>query len=257
MRRLCFTFVRSLLIVVNLLVAVLAALLVYVSFTAFDQSYEIDSFGNTGSSATDSQSPRLIHTYVSILCAGLGLIIVLLSLLGFMGALKKSKSLLAAYAIIVFLLVSSLIVLVLITFTITQQNSSNANYNEIDRGFVNSTVVVYNHVNSSDMKTKFIDYIQRSYSCCGVNSPNDWQEYSLHKIPRSCCLEPVESSLPVFKYCAESDYKTGCWKALLDHFRANPNPIRSVLYVFITFGVVCVAATGFLIGALRRHLDIV
>lgn len=251
MRRTCMNASRSLLIVVNLLVTVLAILFVYASFTAFDQSYEIDSIGTSAS----SQSPKLIHTYVSILCAGLGLIISLLSLLGLFGALKNSKSLLTTYAVIVFLLVSILTVMVIVTFTLTQQNS--AAYKEIDKGFVNSTVVVYNHVDSSDMKTKFIDYIQRSYSCCGVNSPNDWQEYSLHKIPRSCCSEPVESSLPVFKYCAESDYKTGCWKALLDHFRENPNPIRTIMYVFISFGLICMAATGFIIATLRSNMDIV
>lgn len=250
MRRLCFSLVRSFLIVVNLLATVLAILLVYVSFTAFDQSYEIDSFGGS-----DSQSPRLIHTYVSILFAGLGLIVALTSILGLLGALKKSKSLLTTYATIVFLMVSVLFVMVIITFTLAQRNP--VTYREIDKGFVNSTVVVYNHVDSSDMKTKFIDYIQRSYSCCGVNSPNDWQEYSLHKIPRSCCLEPVESSLPVFKYCAESDYKTGCWKALLDHFRANPNPILNVLYVFISAGLICIIATGFIIFTIKKNLDIV
>jgi hypothetical protein len=251
MRRLCFSLVRSLLIVVNLLATALALLLVYVSFTAFDQNYEIDSFSTTDS----TQSPRLIHTYVSILFAGLGLIIALTSLLGLLGALNKSKSLLTTYATIVFLMVSILFVMVIITYTLSQQNPTA--YKEIDKGFVNSTVVVYNHVDSSDMKTKFIDYIQRSYSCCGVNSPNDWQEYSLHKIPRSCCLEPVESSLPVFKYCAESDYKTGCWKALLDNFRANPNPILTVLYVFMSAGLICIAAAGFILLTIRKNLDIV
>lgn len=249
MRALCFSLVRTLLIVVNLVAVVLAALLVYVSFTAFDQSYEIDSFG-----PPDPQSPRLIHTYVSLLCAGLGLIIVALSLLGLRGAVRKSKSLLITYAAIVFFMVSILVVIVASTFSLTQSSLSNR---EVDKTFVNSTVVVYNYVDSSDMKTKIIDNIQRSFSCCGVNSPADWTEYSLHKIPRSCCSEPVESSLPVFKYCAESDYKTGCWKALVEHFHANMNSVRTILYILIIFGLICITATGFMITTLRKNLDIV
>lgn len=249
MRALCFSLIRSLLIVVNLITTVLAALFVYVSFTAFDQSYEIDAF-----SPPDSQSPRLIHTYVSLLCAGLGLIICSLSLLGLFGALRKSKSLLTTYATIVFFLVSILVVIIILTFTLTQSNLANR---EVDKSFVNSTVVVYNYVDTSDMKTKVIDNIQRSFSCCGINSPNDWTEYSLHKIPRSCCSEPVESSLPVFKYCAESDYKTGCWRALVDYFQANMNSVRTVFYIFIIFGLICITATGFLITTLRKNLDIV
>lgn len=249
MRALCFSLIRSLLIVVNLIATVLAALLVYVSFNAFDQSYELDSF-----SPSDSQSPRIIHTYVSILCAGLGLIICLLSVLGLVGALRKSKSLLTTYATIVFFMVSILVVMVVLTFTLTQSNLANR---EVDKSFVNSTVVVYNYVDTSDMKTKIIDNIQRSFSCCGINSPSDWTEYSLHKIPRSCCSEPVESSLPVFKYCADSDYKQGCWKALVDHFQANMNSVRAVFYVFIVFGIICITTTGFLVTTLRKSLDIV
>lgn len=249
MRRICFSLIRTLLIVVNLFVSVLAALLVYVSFTAFNQSYDIDSI-----STTDSQSPRLIHTYVSLICAGVGLVIVALSLLGLFGAIKKSKSLLTTYATIVFIMVSLLVVMVILTFTLKQSNLSN---NDIDKSYVNSTLVVYDYVDTSDMKTKIIDNIQRSFSCCGVNSPNDWTEYSLHKIPRSCCSDPVESKLPVFKYCAESDYKTGCWKALVDYFHANLNSVRLILYIFISFGLICITATGFIITTLRKNIDIV
>lgn len=249
MRRLCFGLIRSVLIVVNLLVTVLAALLIYVSFTAFKENYHLDSFGN------DSQ-PRLIHTYVSILCAGFGLIIALLSFLGLVGSIKKSKSILATYAAIVFLMVLILTVLVLITYNL-QNSSSNNLYREIDKSLVNSTVVVYNHVDSSDMKTKFIDSLQRSLSCCGVNSPNDWTEFSLQKIPKSCCSEPVESTLPVFKYCTESDHKIGCWKAVVDYFHTNLAIVRTLLCIFIAFGLICVTAAGFLILTLKNSLDVV
>ena len=249
MRRICFGLIRTLLIVVNLLVSVLAALLVYVSFSAFNQIYDIDSI-----TTPDSQSPKLIHTYVSLLCAGLGLIIIAISLLGLFGAINKSKSLLTTYATIVFILVSLLVVMVILTFTFKQSNLSS---NDVDKSFVNSTLIVYDHVYTSDMKTKIIDNIQRSFSCCGVNSPNDWTEVSLHKIPRSCCSDPVESSLPRFRYCAESDYKTGCWKALVDYFHANLNSVRLILYIFISFGLICITATGFIITTLRKNLDIV
>lgn len=229
-----FGVTRTLVIIVNLIITALASLLIYVSFNAFDQDYlqELDS------SLSESQ-PRLIHTYVSIICAGLGLIIVLLSLLGLFGAVKKSKSILGTYAAIILFLVSILLVMVVLTYTI---NNKGSNFKEIDKSFVNSTVVVYNYVDSSDVKTKIIDRIQKSFACCGVNSPNDWTEYSLHRIPKSCCSEPVESSLPVFKYCAESDHKIGCWKALTDHFHANLSSVRTVLYTLIAFGLVCVSA---------------
>lgn len=247
MRQLCFSITRSLVIIINLLVSALACLLIYVSFNAFDQDYELDTLG-------DSNQPRLVHIYVSVIAAGLGLIIALLSLLGLAGALKKSKSILVTYAAIVLVLISVLLILVFTTFTI---NKSTSNYKEVDKSFVNSTVVVYNYVDSSDIKSRIIDNIQRSFSCCGVNSPNDWTEYSLHMIPKSCCSEPVQSSLPVFKYCAESDHKIGCWKALTDHFHANLASVRTVLYVLIAFGLVCTTAAFFMYRTLKNNFDIV
>lgn len=246
MRRFCFGFTRSIVIIINLIITALASLLIYISFTAFDQNYELD--------ALSDGHPRLVHTYVSVICAGLGLIIALLSVLGLFGALKKSKSILGTYAAIVFFMVSILFLLVIVTYSL---NDSSSAPKEIDKGYVNSTVVVYNYVDSSDMKTRIIDNIQRSFSCCGVNSPSDWTEYSLHKIPRSCCSEPVESSLPVFKYCAESDHKIGCWKALSDHFYANLASVRIILYILMAFGLVCTMAACFMIVVLRNGLDVV
>lgn len=247
MRNLCFTITRGLVIIVNLIICALACLLIYVSFNAFDQDYELDTLNDSG-------QPRLVHVYVSIIAAGLGLIIALLSLLGLVGSVKKSKSILVTYAAIVLILVSLLFALVFITYTL---NKSTSNYKEIDKSYVNSTVVVYNYVDSSDMKTRIIDNIQRSFSCCGVNSPTDWTEYSLHKIPKSCCSEPVESSLPVFKYCAESDHKIGCWKALTDHFHDNLPSVRIVFYVLIAFGLVCSAAALFMYRTLKKNFDVV
>lgn len=247
MRQICFTLTRSLVIVVNLIVTVLAALLIYISFTAFDNEY--DSFV-----MNEQTHPKLIHSYITILCSSIGLIVVLLSLLGFIGAIKKSETLLALYTVIVLLMVSLLFVLILLTYSM---NNTISTHKEVDKSFVNSTLVVYNYVDTGDVKTRIIDNIQRSFSCCGVNSPNDWAEYSLQKIPRSCCTDPVESSLPVFKYCAESDHKVGCWRALMEHFHANIASVRSVLYIFVAFGLVCALAAGFIIIALKHDFDVV
>lgn len=246
MRRLCFSITRSLVIIVNLIIAGLSCLLIWVAFNAFDKDYGQDTL-------IDSQ-PKLIHAYVSIFCACLGLLIGLLAILGLFGAVKKSKSVLATYAVILILMVSILAILVVVTYTMNTKSSS---YTELDKSIVNSTVIVYNYVDSSDMKTRVIDSIQRSLSCCGLNSPNDWTEYSLHKIPKSCCSEPVESILPIFKYCAESEHKNGCWKAMLDSFYANLPFFRTILYTLIGFSTICVGAALFMNRTLRRSHDVV
>lgn len=241
-----FSIIRSLVIIVNLIIATLACLLIYVSFNAFDQDYGIDGLN-------DNQ-PRWIHIYATFICAGLGLIIALISILGLYGAIKKSKSILATYAAIIIFMVSILSIMVIITYSVDTRGSA---YKDLDKSIVNSTIIVYNYVDSSDIKTRFIDKIQKSLSCCGLNSPNDWTEYSLHKIPKSCCSDPVESNLPAFKYCAESDYKNGCWKAIMDYFHANLVSFRTILYTLIVFCIICIGAAYFMIRTLRKSLDVV
>lgn len=247
MRKLCFGITRSLIIIVNLISAALAFLFIYTSFNAVNKKNSPDLLNDN--------PPKLDHIYVSFISAGFGLIIALLSLLGLFGTIKKSKSALRTYAVIVFLLVSVLIILVIITYTMP--NTPPQIYKDWDKSFVNSTIAVYNYVDPTDDLTKFIDFIQNRFACCGVNSPNDWLEYYSHKIPKSCCMEPVESRLPKFKYCAESDARFGCHKALMDSFYSSLPVVRALLYVLIVFGLICTTAAFFMIRTLRRSLDVV
>lgn len=257
---LCFKTARTLLIIINLLTLVLACLFIYFSFNAFGQDYELDATLLEAPTDT-SQQPRLVHTYVSVICAGLGFIVALLAVLGLAGAIRKSKSALGAYAIIVALTVIFLLAIALYTYGLsnsTAPSSSSSTYKEVDRSFVNSTVSVYQFTDSNDLRTRIIDHLQKSLSCCGVNSPSDWTEYSSsHKIPKSCCSDAAESTLPMFKYCANSDYDTGCWRALLSYFHSNLPIVRTILYFLVVFGLICTSMAAFMINILRNSLDVV
>lgn len=239
-----YSLARSFVIIINTLVAFLACLLIYASYTTSNKDFNAESLGE----------PKLINTYVSIIFASFGLLVAIVASLGLVGGIKQSKTLLAIYATIVFTSILFVLFVIVLTYT---SNASNLSITEVDKTFVNSTVVVYNYVNSNDYRTTMIDYIQRTFSCCGVNSPDDWSEYALHKIPKSCCSSPIESQLPVYKYCQESDYKTGCWKAVTDVFFANMPLFRVSLYVAIAFGTICTFVAVFMIKALKLDLDMV
>lgn len=249
MRRLCYGVTRYFVIVVNLLITALACLLIYVSF---NQDLELDS---TSSNQNNDIQPKLIHTYASIGCALLGFLVALLSTLGLYGAARKSKTILTIYAAILTSIITILLALVILTYTV-KPPPKGGNLKEVDRSLVNSTVTVYNYVDSSDMKSRIIDNIQRSFSCCGVNSPSDWTDYSIQRIPKSCCSEPVESNLPIFKYCPESDFKIGCWRALTEHLQANLGSVRTLLYLLMSFCLVCILASLFMINTLRKSLQV-
>lgn len=247
MGRVCFGFTRTFIIIENLVLTAIASLLLYVSFSAMDPDFGMDTLNDN--------HPKDVHNYIAAISAGVGIIIILLSLLGLFGAVKKSESALGMFAAIIFFMIIMLSFLVIFTFTM--QNAGVV-YKDVDKSIVNSTIQMYNYTEGNDIKTKVLDGIQRKMSCCGINSPNDWKEYGTkRKIPRSCCSNHTESNQQQFKYCEQTDYKTGCWRAMTDHFHSNLNTARLALYMLIGFGLLCSLAAFSMVRHLRRSLEVV
>lgn len=247
MGRLCFGLTRTFLIFVNFVIVFLASLLIYISFSALDQDFGMDTLNDN--------HPKVVHTYISAISAGVGIIIALMSILGLFGALKKSESVLAMYSGIIICMIIILTVLVVLSITVRKDTA----YKDIDKSIVNTTVHIYNYTNINDFRTKALDQIQRRLSCCGINSPNDWRQYGhIRKIPRSCCSNQVETTQPaLFQYCEQSDHKIGCWKAMTDYFEANISSVKTFLYVLNGFGLVCAAASLYMIRIIRRRFEVV
>lgn len=249
MGRLCFSIVRSLIIIENLIVLTLASFVIYISFTGMDQDFGMDSLNDN--------HPKSVHAYMTAISSGVGIIIALLSILGLFGALKKSKSVLSMYAIIIFFMVAILAVMAVITLTM---RTTGVVYRDLDKTIVNTTVNAYSHTDNNDYKltTKFFDYIQKRLSCCGINSPNDWKDYGQLKIPKTCCTTHIESAQPLpFKYCEQSEFKVGCWRAFTDYTHANLSTVRLILYIIIAFGLVCCLAAFSMARFIKRSLEVV
>lgn len=246
MSHICFSFVRCLIIAENFIVAIMASLLIYVSLSAID--------GDFGMETLQDNHPKNVHAYISAISLGVGIIIALLSLLGLFGAIKKSRSVLTMYGSIIFFMITILGIIAALTLTI---KTDGVVYKDVDKNLVNSTISVYNHTDNNEIKTRVLDSIQRRLSCCGINSPNDWKDYGLHKIPKSCCSNHVETTLPLIKYCEQADFKIGCWRAMTDYFHANLSTARAILYMIIGFGIICVLAACFLVRFLRQSLEVV
>lgn len=264
MSRFCFGLMKFLIIVENVIVALLATGLIYVSISAVDKDHGMDTLNDS--------HPKVVHNYISLISAGVGIIILLLSSLGLFGALTKSKTLLYMYAGIVFSMIFILAVIAGITLTI---RTSGAKYKDVDKGIINETIAIYKHAQPEDIKTRLLDQLQERLQCCGINSPNDWKDFGQHKIAKSCCINRIESSittltttsssvastnqtgLPSFKYCEQSDYKIGCWPALTDYFHANLSAVRSMLYVIIGVGLVSSICAFFMSRTIKQRLEVV
>lgn len=250
MGRLCFGLNRSFLMIENFIVLTSASLLIYISFSAMDQDFGMDTLNDN--------HPKVVHTYISAICAGVGIIIALMSILGLFGAMRKSESALAMYTAIIFFMLIILCVLVVVTITM-QNNGRQVIYKDLDKSVVNATVNIYNFTTPNDFRTKALDQIQRRLSCCGINSPNDWRDYGqIRKVPRSCCSNTAETSQPaLFRYCEQSEFKIGCWKAMTDFFHSNLASARTSLYVLIGFSFICSLASISMIRTLRQRSEVV
>lgn len=246
MSQICFSFVRCLIIIENLFVSLMAIYLIYLSLSAIDGDFGLDTL--------QDNHPKNVHAYIAAISLGVGIIIALLSLLGLIGAIKKSRSILTMYGSIIFFMIIMLGIAAALTVAI---KADGVVYKDVDKNLVNSTISVYNYTDSNDIKTKFIDSMQKRLSCCGINSPNDWKDYGLRKIPKSCCSNHIESTLPLFKYCEQTEFRIGCWRAITDSFHSNLSTVRAVLYIIIGFGLSCVLAAYFLVRFLRQSLEVV
>lgn len=247
MGQICFNIVRALILLENLAVVLMASMLIYISFSAMDQDFGLDILKDN--------HPKDVHAYITAICAGIGIIIALVSILGLFGAVRKSKSALIMYGSIILSMVAILAILSL--FSMTTRNGGQP-YRDLDKSVVNATIAMYNHTGEErDVRRMILDLVQKKLSCCGINSPNDWKEYGMHKIPTPCCSNHTESSQPPIKYCEQSDYKTGCWKAMNEYFQANLSTARTFVYTIVGLGLMCSTAAFLMVRTLRKGLEVV
>ncbi|XP_063004432.1 uroplakin-1b [Melospiza melodia melodia] len=131
-----------------------------------------------------------------------GLALFALSILGIIGVIKASRTLLLVY-----------IILMLITFAFEMASSITAATNQdslTPNVFLKQMLERYQksepNNNSDNEVTKTWDELMRQNHCCGVNGPSDWQNYtsafrSTHSDadypwPRACCVLDAKG-LPV------------------------------------------------------------
>ncbi|KAG9510319.1 Tetraspanin-6 [Fragariocoptes setiger] len=247
MSRLCYTFSRYYVITINLIVTAVALFLVYVSLSAFDKDFGLDSLEDT--------HPRVVHTYISIIGAGTGVVIALLSLMGFFGAVKRSRVALTLYSAIIIIVVSFIIISLILTYRLASQKPPAT---KPDRDSINKTVSSYDYANSDDVATRAWDTIQTNLQCCGLTGPDDWTTYGKNgMIPRSCCKTRTESSLPKFEYCSSSDYKVGCWETATDFLYSHLSDVRIMLYVVLIFSLSCVVSALWVVRTLKKSVEVV
>jgi len=152
---------------------------------------------------------------IGVLVAGLA--ILLLGFLGCCGALKENSCMLQTYAGIVLLLFIAEVVLGVLILVYTDKAESI---------ITDAMKDSFNKYGLDDQSlTKSLDAAQHELKCCGVESYEDWSEFSFGNtsgnVAEGCCLEMSKgcgdgvANLPL-EAAQEKVYVRGCYHAIKD-----------------------------------------
>ncbi|CAL4060784.1 unnamed protein product [Meganyctiphanes norvegica] len=158
-----------------------------------------------------------------------GITILLTSFLGCFGACCKNQCMLITYAVILVALIIGQITMV--SMAVSWREDVEDDLKEDWEGELEK------YDPSADFPRKEIDGLQKDWSCCGVNTFEDWKINSYlstnHSVPDSCCKNvTVGCGYDFFNHVNSTMYdinKEGCYDAV----RGNIMPWFEFVWIFI------------------------
>ncbi|KAB0794372.1 hypothetical protein PPYR_11211 [Photinus pyralis] len=177
-----------------------------------------------------------IVVYIPKILIGLGAVLILMTLIGPCGVVTGNSMCLSAY---LFLSSAMLIGQVVIgAYGLKEfSGSTYAGLGHLEELLLSNIKAYYN---SPFPVQSAIDYLQKSFDCCGVKGISDWTSP-----PPSCC-EKFESNT------CESNRSKGCGKEIYDYIQSNMSLIWKVVYGiagFQAFGIVTTYALLLRLGS--------
>ncbi|XP_044017791.1 CD63 antigen-like isoform X1 [Aphidius gifuensis] len=132
----------------------------------------------------------------------IGAVIFIIAFFGCCGALRESHFMMNTYA--VFLLTVLIIQVAIGVYTFYELENNNKIVEKFYRHEFK------NYWND----TKFIDAVQKSLQCCGVESKNDYSQSNWNgTIPASCCSH---DKMHENEFCTSNIYQGGCLEPFID-----------------------------------------
>ncbi|CAH8438653.1 unnamed protein product [Schistosoma turkestanicum] len=129
----------------------------------------------------------------TVICMGVGIITLFVSLAGFIGSLRENNCLLKFYYSILTLLFLTEVILCVLSFVYRESA-----IRKLEELIKTAFVTQYRELGFEDT-TNFMDFIQQKFTCCGPKSYLDWTDnryFSCNKsnispescgVPYSCC----------------------------------------------------------------------
>ncbi|CRL05701.1 CLUMA_CG018733, isoform A [Clunio marinus] len=166
----------------------------------------------------------------------LGVFIFFISFLGCCGAIQSHVCLLETYSICLLLLVMFQVMLACFIFLFVD---------DVQKESVRSFSRMWRSRGTSRDSRVMVDMIQENLECCGSNS---FLNYSLDKIPKSCCKRGVD-------FCTrEQTFYVGCKMQLEDSIKSSA---QTISYLCLGAGIIELlgAIMGFILSGYIRKVQ--
>ncbi|OWA51091.1 hypothetical protein BV898_15591 [Hypsibius exemplaris] len=144
---------------------------------------------------------------------GIGGFLVLLGIMGCVGAMRISLCLLGNFAVLVVAAIGGLIAVCVLAYLYQDQIVNGI------IGLLNTMMLRYGEIPYQAS----VDALQRVFKCCGSNNgPLDWSTVAHRSVPASCCINPSSTAT-----CVYSPNTTPIVSAINSFGNViNPNPVN-------------------------------
>ncbi|XP_078074729.1 tetraspanin-1 [Mustelus asterias] len=211
----CFTFVKVMMILFNLLIFLSGGVLLGVGiWVSVDGSSFVKVIGSVS-----SQAMQFVN--IGYFCIAIGAVLVILGFLGCCGAQKESKSLLMLFFIIVLVIFIAEIAAAVVALVYSSFAES------LLRAWV--TPVLQNDYGKNKDVTGIWNTTMSELKCCGFTNYTDFTGSHYfnshnHTFPEFCC----NSTLFCDETAAANSHVQGCFRQLFDILKENANIVGGV-----------------------------
>jgi len=212
--------------------------------------------------------PAVIEQTAYILIA-LGVVIFILSFLGYCGAIKESRVLLTAYGIFLILIFTLQVTLILLS-TIYKSHAD-----QHSKGFLKSTLTKYYTIGENKNAVSLSwDMVMAHMSCCGVEGYQDFRTAKLfvqrssaeglgRQVPESCCvltgvpayLQPEDPSCIISPTENNSYISSGCYNKFSTLVNNNIDMVIGLVVVLAAMQLLAIIFSFCLCRAVGKERD--
>jgi tetraspanin-18 len=206
--------------------------------------------------------PAVIELAAYILLAA-GVLVVLISFLGYWGAFRESRCFLTCYGVLLILILLLEITTGILATTYTHGAEENT------RAMFKLSIKEYYAAEGKERVTQLWDFTMAKMECCGVDSYKDFKASKIwtqgnKTVPEACCvlegdvskLKPKDPACIQHPSDTNSYWKKGCYNALLEFLQESKFIVVGISIGLVIFKLLVISVAFYLCLSLSPIIHI-